>query len=87
MQRRMQPGAATRHSVDGGCWAYNDGRMREFAPECYDHMGYCADGSCILLSEDKRPFGTFNEPEKYHYEEFKTGYSYSYPKEKGFWKM
>jgi len=87
MQRRMEPGAVTRHSVDGGCWAYNDGRMRAFAPECYDHMGYCADGSCILMWEDKRPFGTFNEPDKYTYESFKTGYSASYPREYGFWKM
>jgi len=86
-QRRMEPGAVTRHSVDGGCWAYNDGKMRTFAPECYDHMGYCADGSCFLLWEDTRPFGTFDDNQKYTWEAFDTGFSTIYPKEKGFWQM
>ena len=42
-------------------------------------------GTCVYGNEDRKPFGTFINANKYEYQTFKTGRSeVLYPKEEGF---
>ena len=88
VQRRAVPGVETQYALGGGCWNYNEGRMRAFAPACYDDLSFCADGSCVYGQEDRGHFGTFTNSTKYSYRYLDTGYTkLLYPQEKGFFVM
>jgi len=77
VQRRAPPGVDTQDRFQGGCWAYSDGIMRQFASVCYDELGICLDATCDNINqlESKSPFGTFTNATKYYYESLKTGTS------------
>jgi len=84
---RSVPGSQSVSSLDGGCWAMNDGDIRTFAPECYDSLAYCPDATCAVGRIDNSPYGTFSNQTKYFSSSFKTGYAAIYPEEKGYFQM
>ena len=63
------------------CWSYNEGALRDFAPECFDRLKYCVDSLCVFGGEDQQPFGVFQNTEKYRFEQYEGGitslYGYS----------